>query len=1327
MGQHKREDELDIIAKQVAGPNVRVKDPELFSTVLNESLKEFHQQHQETALSGVPTLQPTGSISVSPSPLPVEEPLAPFIGQGGLLDPEKLKGFALGFPEMASYLQPYLVGQQIRDMPVGDSTLAEQGRVMEPAIESDIARQYARQLGGPEIPEWVPFAGGMTVPEALAGGLASLTSPFDVGVTAATAGVGPGVSTLLKGARAAMPKSVLGKLGSVPLWGVEKLTAPITTGPFQKRFAKEMGIALPFTTTLEGVAKRKEEGIAAPWENVATAMLTSLGIVVAPQAARGVVKGLAKSFQPEVAFAKTDEPIDDILQNEVFKSHYELISPAQKKFVDNFITNSTKSSALTERQTEFLFEKLLKSYNRNKIIKTVESLPDTDPKKQQVQKIVKTLDDIEKREVKRKPKPLEIEYEEKIEPNVKGKLARVFEHNGRVYKIFKAATQWDPDSKKGTPTLLSESQQGLIKRLLVAIRTGSSATARQLETAKNQFRREGEELRTRVYRQSIEEGKTPIQAVSASYKALKELKADKIAKGQEVPVNLRFDPAGENKVLYEVMVPKGLKNIPFDPHYDPHKRYSTFSSYGVDVSDPKQVSLFNVEEVTDLTQAIHLNIPNDLDKEKAILALVKLMGDPNYGKGTQRIPKFSLEAKIPNGEEINLLKKAFGNELVNEILKLKRESSRKFGTFIMPELKIKGRGIERQRVDPLQALDQLRAIPKVLKATFDISAFLLQNGYFAITRPKPSGKAFKIGLRAGLEPIIEAFFDPEVHRIKLKELYSRPNVQRLMDGGLETTDLTSPRLIDREEGFLPSLVEKLPTWTVIGPIVRASSRFHAGFLNAVRAEVGDSIMKQLQDVGADMTDDLVADIAKYSNWGTGRGPKWAGKHAEVVIGVMNRLLFSYRLQTARIVMPFTGLSIGSRGSKYLLGTGPIRRVILKDKLKYAIFLGTVLGLAQWGSEIKDSIQVDWKKGKIRFGKQSFDFDSGYLQYIELFENMLFPESKASTGIPYTKDRLVTLVNTIKGKLDPAVSMGLEGITGKDFMGQAIDWEEYNPVDFGEGWTSRLGKIADKYLLSLNVMEFFEALKVTQNPLLATLALATDTVGIMTQSYVTKNDIALENYGKKYTELYPFEQKFVTTSFYVDDRVNRDIPSSLQFQHEFMQKMYVIKKNYENGTLTKDQMVDAYYDAKKYKFVAKDVTRRNLWDEQDREEFDYEEYIGGNEMQKKALMEHYDLLDNPKVNLPKEDGTPSGVINWDEYDKFKQQSRMTWTREQHLYVSANTNIYEALIPDVIYNELPRKEQNKIRDSWRARALLSEGRLQVNLQDAFNEAFTRINKK
>ena len=84
--QNRQYDELDILAKQVAGPNVRVKDPELFSTVLSQSFTEYQQQTAPTR----------GSISVSPSPLPVEEPLPSVFGQGGLIDPERAKRFALG-------------------------------------------------------------------------------------------------------------------------------------------------------------------------------------------------------------------------------------------------------------------------------------------------------------------------------------------------------------------------------------------------------------------------------------------------------------------------------------------------------------------------------------------------------------------------------------------------------------------------------------------------------------------------------------------------------------------------------------------------------------------------------------------------------------------------------------------------------------------------------------------------------------------------------------------------------------------------------------------------------------------------------------------------------------------------------------------------------------------------------------------------------------------------------------------------------------------------------------------------------------------------------
>ena len=155
-----RKEQLDNVAKNVTGiSNVKVKDPALFARFLQET-----------------TPPPP------PQPQPQQEPLPPAFGQGGLIDPERARDFALGLAEAGSYaLGP--AGEAIRNIDIGGQPLYERGKVWEGLIDPQIAMQYGRAVGGPEIPEAMPFVGGMTPLEALSGGAASLTSPGDVALT----------------------------------------------------------------------------------------------------------------------------------------------------------------------------------------------------------------------------------------------------------------------------------------------------------------------------------------------------------------------------------------------------------------------------------------------------------------------------------------------------------------------------------------------------------------------------------------------------------------------------------------------------------------------------------------------------------------------------------------------------------------------------------------------------------------------------------------------------------------------------------------------------------------------------------------------------------------------------------------------------------------------------------------------------------------------------------------------------------------------------------------------------------------------------------------
>ena len=1287
---------LDEVAKQVTGlPNVKVRDPETFA--------QFVQQSQ-------------------PQPENLQPEQAPVFGQGGLIDPQRAKEFGLGLVELLSYASPF--GESIRQTDIGGQPLYEAGSVQQPLIDPRVAMDFAARAGGPEIPEAVPFIGGMTPLEAGAGGLAALTSPLDVALTAGTVGLGPAVSGAIKSTRAALPATKLGKTAKAVLKPAEIITEPVAKGSAPRRLAGEVALTAPTTTAITGTQKRQEEDIAYGFENAASAiaagiLTTGAGAVALPKVSQVNIPRIKNAFkQSDFAYAKTtDDGLDpdfkkEILDDPVFNAHYQIVTRKQKAFIDKYLDQTTRSSALTDAQKDFLYKKLLTTYNTRRLEEVSKVLDDTDPAKLEIGQVLKTVEDF-----KTKPQKNNIvDYEETVNSNLKGKVADVIVNDNKVIKILKSSLKYDPEARTGD-AVLNDTQQGILDRLMTAIKTGDVQSAAVLEAASKEKKRRIETARKLAYDDAKIRGKNEFEAMTEA-----KIEADKVAKDiakefEGVTTKIEYRPNTAGVPTYKTIIPK--TGIPEFIKTMATKQ----TSYNV-----VDTTLFRPDEVLQLTKAIDENLPNSLDRMDAIQALIKLMGDPTYSAGQKRFgtkpftrtrttpggievqeqstligePRLTLEGMLPTGKDLQLLKKVFGKEFVDTINQFKRDPNQPSRVF--------------------QTFDLLWNIPRTLKATFDMSAFLLQAGFQVLLRPGIGVKSLRVGLADAFKPIIETFFSGDFLRNKQRELFSDPKVIKLIDNGLESTDNLSPILSQREEAFLPNLIEKLPSILIVPSIVRGASRFHGTFLNTIRAEAARKVYSQAESLGIQMTDDVVSDIAKYANWTTGRGPTETpfGKIPPDVLASANRLLFSARLQLSRIVFPFIGLLPG------LLGKSPIRRIVLKEKLKYYTMLGIILGLGRLSGG-----EVDIPKGKIRWGNVSLDFDSGNNQYLELFADLIFPDDKASTGIDYTKKRNEILKTTGLSKANPSVSYLAEIMTGQDFFGNDIDWKEYNPVAFDskERWLGNAGKASQKYLLPLNIVGMIEAYRTTSNPYLTGLVGAADSIGVMAQAYVNKNDISRELFDKDYTELFPFEQKFVTTMYFADDRVDRDMPTSLQFEKAFQDEMYALLLNYKAGNLSKDQVVRNYFNRKDYKYAAKDANNRIQygWDEQDREDYEFEEYTGGTEAQKTALRQHYDILETPGVQLLDAEGEPTRLINWDAYSKVKRQIAGTWTTEQQKFVAANTLVYESLIPEEIFVLLPSSHQRKIIESIKARQELLEDRLDMNLQSEFDDAFEQLNNK
>jgi hypothetical protein len=72
-----------------------------------------------------------------------------------------------------------------------------------------------------------------------------------------------------------------------------------------------------------------------------------------------------------------------------------------------------------------------------------------------------------------------------------------------------------------------------------------------------------------------------------------------------------------------------------------------------------------------------------------------------------------------------------------------------------------------------------------------------------------------------------------------------------------------------EERFLSNLATQIP---VFGHVVKGSERAYVGFLNKLRADTFDTLIKNARDAGHPLDDKArQSDIAEYINTATGRG------------------------------------------------------------------------------------------------------------------------------------------------------------------------------------------------------------------------------------------------------------------------------------------------------------------------------------------------------------------------------------------------------------------------------------------------------------------------
>lgn len=404
-----------------------------------------------------------------------------------------------------------------------------------------------------------------------------------------------------------------------------------------------------------------------------------------------------------------------------------------------------------------------------------------------------------------------------------------------------------------------------------------------------------------------------------------------------------------------------------------------------------------------------------------------------------------LKGKVPQENELDLLQRVYGQEFVREVLNLRPLMAR------LADL-----GYE------------VWNLPKSLWATLDLSAPLRQGMPAGIRHPREFGAAFR--------EMFRYFADEKYFNASQAEIAQRPTYSAMRDAKLALTDLGA-LINQREEQFISSLAERALSSLgkrLPGPagapvrtaewLHKASARAYTGFLNRLRADVFDSLVRDGRRAGIKMEAGQLRNIAKLVNTMTGRGESaLLSKHA----GLANSIFFSPRLIASRINMLNPG---------YYARLDPFtRRRAIESMVAYSAAVTTVLTLtAMAGADVEtDPRSADF--AKVRVGNTRWDIFGGFQQYIRAAARIAQP--------PGRSNRLGEIGRFGETKLSPALSFTVDMLRGRTMIGEKVE----------------SAKAFGKLFVPLMVQDVYEASR-QYGPALGPAVAAPAALGVGVQTY-----------------------------------------------------------------------------------------------------------------------------------------------------------------------------------------------------------------------------------
>jgi hypothetical protein len=266
----------------------------------------------------------------------------------------------------------------------------------------------------------------------------------------------------------------------------------------------------------------------------------------------------------------------------------------------------------------------------------------------------------------------------------------------------------------------------------------------------------------------------------------------------------------------------------------------------------------------------------------------------------------------------------------------------------------------------------------------------------------------------------------------MEGIKQRPTYALMKESGLPMTDIGSA-LTGREEAFMSNLAEKIPG---VGKIVRGSNRAYTGFLNKLRADTFDDLVRTAEQQGVKVEGKTLSDIGMFVGSATGRGKMPQALERSAV--ALNSVFFSPRLMASRLNL---------LNPVYYTKLDPfVRKEALKSLATFSGTLASILTLAKIGGA---DVGVDPRSadfGKIKVGNTRYDMGGGFLQYLRAATQFFSGKYVSSTtGVEMTlgegykpMTRFDILQRQVESKEAPIMSFVTTLLKGQDPVGKKVN-------------------------------------------------------------------------------------------------------------------------------------------------------------------------------------------------------------------------------------------------------------------------------------------------